>query len=304
MLILLEGVDATGKSTTARRLRTMMNKPDDVRVLKCGPLKTDPFDAYEVPLEGYRPGGRNHVIYDRHYLGELVYGPFLRGTSRVDPTMQRHIELFLAARGAVLIYLEHDDEIVAERLRVRGDRLIKPEHVTQLRERYEAVLTDVNLPTFRLRDPGVERLASVLNLASFLDDKTKAIGDFPTYVGEPDPKILLLGERRGVTSYASAFVPKRPTSGYFLLQHLRVKSFGLANACEENVEKLWETTGKPAVVTLGREAHRVAESYGVPHGQMPHPQYVRRFHHRRGSEYAAAIVKAADMQCDLTMEWR
>ena len=75
---------------------------------------------------------------------------------------------------------------------------------------------------------------------------------------------------------------------------------GIANACEEDIGKLWETLGRPAVVALGRAAAEQCRQAELPHGVVPHPQYVRRFHHHHGRRYGAMIREAAQYQEDLS----
>src|SRR5947209_5075228 len=122
-----------------------------------------------------------------------------------------------------------------------------------------------------------------------------------TYVGPCSPELLLVGERRGTgparRDNLPAFVPRPATSSHYLLTALEradvPPTYGLVNALEDDVAPLWHVLGHPPVVALGITAHHELERRRVPHGYVPHPQYVRRFHNKRSEDYARMILTAA-----------
>lgn len=305
-LILLEGVDGVGKTTFAQRLRGAFPQPHQVEVRHCGPLDRDPLDAYEQPLLSYRPGKPRHVIYDRHYLGELVYGPHFRGHSRIDEAVRLHIELFLMSRGALLIYLQQDDEVLQRRTQERGDKMVDADDISVLRRRYEETRFWDSIHTAVVTDPDGDDTRNALDCAQSLERVAVRLNPFTTYVGPTRPGVLLLGERTHHGEVAPALQPRGSTSGRYLLRHLEPYvgmpaefQIAIANATQEDVRRLWLTLGRPSVVALGRVAAQVATEHEVPHGAVPHPQYVRRFHHAEGDAYARAIAEAATYQKDL-----
>ncbi len=98
-----------------------------------------------------------------------------------------------------------------------------------------------------------------------------------------------------------AFVPYPATSGAFLLRSIPWASrggVGIANACEEDVRDLWQATGNPLVVTLGRNAQAECVKAHIPFGAVPHPQYIRRFHYRRAVDYGRLIARAGHTKED------
>jgi hypothetical protein len=92
-------------------------------------------------------------------------------------------------------------------------------------------------------------------------------------------------------------MPYPGTSGHYLLSLLDPNGscrVGLANACDvDDPIALWKTLDEPRVVALGRMASMKLTWAGVPHGTVPHPQYVRRFHHATGHLYAVLIRDVA-----------
>lgn len=332
MLIILEGSDGSGKSTLAAQLADTLRVayPDDrVDVLHRGPLRDDPVIEYERDLLDYVPGTGRHVICDRWHLGEYVYPPVVHGrASRLDPARWLHIELLLQARGAYLLYCAVPPDVARANVESRGDDLVEPTHLAAIRSRYHDALGRTRLP-FRSHDYTTASaffVEQVLFRARELEAAAAPLGDFVTYVGPPRPRTLLLGAvRHGLrhvppaTLRASpethrttgpAFGPLSSTSGHFLLSHVEPEvrhdptALGLANACDaDDPERLWCALGRPDVTALGREACRALCDLSIPHGAVPHPQYVRRFLHAYGSRYALLIAETLG-ECTHRLDWR
>ena len=141
MIIVLEGPDLAGKTTYARTLER-----EGFEYHHSGPLTGCAREAYLYPLESMRSG--DHVL-DRWHLGELFYGPPLRGESKVSPKLFNEIETQLTALGAKrFIVIPPLDEIV-QRHAERGDDLLSLEQIKQAHAFYE---------DWAERDPRWERL--------------------------------------------------------------------------------------------------------------------------------------------------
>lgn len=315
MLIALEGCDGVGKSTVAERLVGALSLSGEVEVLHKGPMTADAITEYELPLEDYAPGSGRHVICDRWSLGELVYGPLLRGESRVSEAERRHIDRFLAARGCVMAHVTAPQHLIRRRLTERGDDLIKLEHVSHIVNAYHDLFTTLPQVTYAAQlalngDDDHDRplLQALVHTAAAVEAGAYQLTRFRTYVGGTSPGVLLLGERRNSPTdrpdpHRAAFTPYPSTSGAFLLSalpHDLASTAGLANACEEDVVALYEVLGEPRVVALGRAAALECERAEVPYGQVPHPQWVRRFANSRLTDYGLAIREAAYHGVDLS----
>lgn len=313
MLLLIEGVDGTGKSTLAERLEAALSgfhRFDNVSLRHCGPLKQNPLDEYERDLDGYRPGFGLHVIYDRHLIGEDVYGPLYRDASAMDTAQRWHIEAYLNARGAVLVHLTHNLEVLADRHIESGEDFLKLSDLGLAAKRFQRVVSSSRiLHKVELTDPTEQDEHQLTILGAWAEHDVVALAKFPTYVGRPKPKYLLLGERRGGTDpqrYEAAFVPHRDTSGHFLIDALPAHiadDVGIANACEEDVPALWLALGRPRVAVLGVEAHKALRGVDIRYGRAPHPQWVRRFAHGARQHYGGIITEALTRGLDLS-GWR
>jgi len=321
MLVIVEGVDGVGKSTFVEQLThliTSIEHHDDVEKLKAGPPdpELDILEEYELAIQGYRPGQHTHVVCDRWHVGELIYGPILRGTSRLDLARLTHLEMFLRSRGALVVHLTAPPLEIIERRKRRGEMdLLADDQVELVLHEYMDVLWDTATRTRigywgQNTQEDVKLLREMMSYAWDLDLAARPLEEFPTYIGPPKPEYLLLGEQRNTRPddrWEAAFVPV-PTgnSGHYLLSNLppelRVKA-GIANALEEDLTGLLAALDYPNVVALGKEAHNAVSEISWKHGTVPHPQYWRRFYHDHKVVYRRILREAALFGEDL-LSWR
>lgn len=317
MLIIIEGPDGSGKSTLARDLVKEIESRHpghSVELLHAGPPTRHPLDEYLRPLTSYRPGEGHHIVLDRWHIGERVY-PQVRGRpTQLDDQSWWSIESYLRRLGAVVIRctpppLENEITLKARR---------EYEHLAEL-PTVQRLFTDVyvtcHLPmyTYAWR---IDDREMAIEGAAYHEHEVTKLNPFVTYLGAPRPTALLLGDVRHNyekmkpgTAYESvaldpAFVPFPATSGHYLLGALddvglSRRGIGVANACDiDDPVVLWHRLDYPPVVTLGRNAERRLRGTQVKYESVPHPQYIRRFHHRERAEYGALIRQAIQRQGD------
>jgi len=235
--------------------------------------------------------------------------------TQFDLAVRRHVELFLQKKGAVVAYLRTPWHVAAARVTQRGDALIHPSQLRRLSLEYNSIARRTLLPVMDVpEDFGPAQLEWLVTVAREAEKRVWPLDAFTTYVGPRAPKTLLLGEVRhefrrdltrpvaGVDPRSPAFGPFTATSGHYLLSNVKtVRDVGLANACDvDDWRALYSLLGRPKLVALGSRANRAL--HGVGHGAAPHPQYVRRFHHHAGTEYAGVIERASEGE-DLA-KWR
>lgn len=319
-MIIIEGPDLVGKTTFAEALHRYLSESDgraEVVRLRRGPPTAHPLDEYETPLLDYRPRrtpgtldvGRRHVICDRWHLGELVYPRVLGRSTQLDDAVRRHVELFLMARGALVVQLVASADTLAARLASRGDDLVGASHLPALVDAYDEVNTHLARVVLHSGDLTAHHAGNVAAVARNLELAAAPLADFVTYVGPVGPDVLLLGDVRHEFRHGHpapddprrllpAFGPYPTTSGHYLLSTLDPGvRYGVANACDvDDPHALWRTLGCPPVVALGRRADRRLK---MRHGVVPHPQHWRRFYHAYRDEYRRLVLRAGETGDDL-----
>jgi hypothetical protein len=106
----------------------------------------------------------------------------------------------------------------------------------------------------------------------------------------------------------TAFMPYPATSGSYLLGALLTTPLlpraTLANACDvDDPVALHYALGNPDVIALGRAAHLRLADAGISHATVPHPQFVRRFHHRESERYGKLIESLVGTR-ENQLSWR
>jgi hypothetical protein len=312
MLIIIEGPDGAGKTTLVGQLCVQDTYHHDLPVvppivLHARPPKRHPLDEYVVPLASYPVAWGRTIICDRWHVGETVYPAVLGRDTQYDVAVRRYVDLFLRSRGALIVMLNPPLPVLVDRVSSRGDDLVRPNQLGRVRAGYDSFYSEVLCLRYSTTQtqPGL-----ITELARTEEYDVALLRPYTTYVGPRQPRILLMGQHRGVEARLAygplpAFMPYPATSGHYLLSHLDPGgSVGLANACDVDDPKgLWHALGEPRVVALGQAADAGLTDAGVPHGVAPHPQFVRRFHHSHGAEYARVVMTAAEDQEDLS-PWR
>lgn len=174
MLIIIEGVDGTGKSTLAQGLKALTG--DVLQLHAAQPVGTWD-EEYVQPLTQYVPTGKHeppsspsHVICDRWHWGELIYGPLYRGQSIVGPEEWMYVDSMLNAKGAIVVFLRNKKEDILQRWKDRGEDFAKAEHLDQLMSSYEYVAANSRVPVIRATNPRHSHMLRILTVASAFEE--------------------------------------------------------------------------------------------------------------------------------------
>jgi hypothetical protein len=107
-------------------------------------------------------------------------------------------------------------------------------------------------------------------------------------------------------------MPVDKNSGDYLMSALPKtlwREIGIINSDDvfgDRCVDLWEALGSPTVIALGRKAAVRLKMFGIPDEDVivvPHPQYVRRFHHHDRVEYGNAIERFIHIGADKEDKW-
>ena len=304
MIVVVEGPDRTGKTTLCEGLHDALGW----EVIHSGPPSRHPLQEYVLALEE-RLIHRN-LILDRWHLGEWVY-PQLYPTGRrpLPAGYWLWIELFLRARGALLIVMNDDPADIKQRVSEDDDSYLKLQQVEGCVTLFSQALAHSILNKFQCSISFTE-----------IDKVTETIKRFPTALYAPEPRmlgmppyrrqgIMLVGDELGRPNPPEAthqvpFAPYPQASGQFLMsalvtwpQHLQQK-LQIVNSLrpdgnDEDLHGLVKRFEPEAVVALGQRAADRLSEQGVDHTRVQHPQYMRRFKFNQLSQYSNQILKEA-----------
>ena len=298
MIIVLEGADHTGKSTLAAELVKL-----GFRYTHFGPPKPGEnlFERYTRALDQVKRG--EDVVFDRLHLGELVYGPVMRGKSQLTLPQARLINRYLFAKGGVLVMCTAPPaEIIA------GWKSRQKDEYVDGQEKIEAVIKGYThlwlnelgshacvyryqLATWR---GNAGKFAQCLvELKTWHADLTKRWGA----TGSPGGKYLVVGERvnakRDLAFYAdnnsSEFLNACLEEAGYKEQHLLFTNALDKHGRKRDFRSLIRPVPERKVIALGRVAQAACRRLGVLCYPAPHPQYVKRFQKGRYHEYVALL---------------
>lgn len=302
MLIILEGVDRTGKSTLAAALHQAIAHSE---LRHCDRPEQHPLVEYEGDLDDYVPSDGNTVIYDRHLWGERVWPKIYGRETQYTNEMHLHAELFLQSRGAVVVHCVSGEKAIISRLIAASDPHPPHDQVSIALTLFNKVQAASRLPILRYDFTDTSLEDAVNLIVDMADSYEMSVDNVPTshWIGDPYPSLLLVGDRPGPSTPDGAAVPFRPytgASGVYLMRALASvkRSYAITNVLDGNgdevpLTKLWISLGWPRVAALGKLASEALEAVGVPHTAMPHPQFVRRFHYNMVDDYTTLIEDIA-----------
>lgn len=306
MLIVVEGPDKAGKTTLVKQMQDQLEQTGSVEVLHCGPIQRHPLDEYVRPVD-QALARADHVICDRLHIGEQIYGPLLRGESRMSTAVENWIDLYLQSKGALLVWMDTSKSVLYQRLKSEGDELLDDDfdmlgRVFDEYLRHRLARASVNGALSWLR-------SSAFAVGGLLDAQnwqwTSRLLPHRSYVGAAYPEVLFVGDERSTMArdrgLPQAFAPYPWSSGAFLMEALSPlmvdHTIGLVNGNDDpDLEHLMfcveGDVEDVAIVALGTEASATLSDHEITHVIVPHPQWVKRFHSGSGALYAEVLRSA------------
>lgn len=296
--IIIEGPDGAGKTTLARQLC------HDLRMAYHHegppPVSTSVLHHYAALLANTK----RPTVFDRFHLGELVYGPLLRGVSGLNPTDIRLMNRLVRGNGIAVIICLPEWGTCLERTRQR-DEFIKDE--TKLKEAHRLWCTMV--------DAFDHVNTQVLNDGEGCDPAVRVYDALPDgVIGSPSARLLLIGEQPNSRTLDLPFFGTARSSG-FLNERLQDAGISEGDIAVTNALTLegqardlgWIISQMPqlkVVVPLGRVALGQLEQQDVPDfvdiSPVPHPQYWKRFHASDAVGYVKRLIDVARIGgCDV-----
>lgn len=291
MIIVVEGIDKTGKSTLVQEMKRLLGS-SIVEVLHANRPTKHPLDEYELSLAAYEPGILQHILLDRWHLGETVWPRVFNRETVYDEFMHKHVELFLLSRGVLLVLAEARESVLLDR--IGPDDYFVPAQVPTILQSFKTAAKGSLLhrvPYDFERDRLTDFAFAAIRAAYALEYEVSRVHSVShDWIGWPRPTTLFVGEQtKEDNGHGIPFVPFKTTSGYHLMKalansHVGQHSYAITNALKpdgepEHLKQLWATMNRPRIVALGNVAHEALTALDMHHGTTPHPQWMRRFNH-------------------------
>lgn len=185
-VLIIEGSDASGKSTLIEALRKelkefLVRKGSSFEHSKC--TNEELFKKFEglVLSSEYEITGEGSsidylmpekIIFDRFIYSNYVYASLYEDYAILTANQRKDIEFWIN-HEAVILYLTAPEEILKERLNNRGDDYVKAERIPAILEKYEEVLATVDekIPVYRI-DTSVQTTEDIVKfiINSLLDE--------------------------------------------------------------------------------------------------------------------------------------
>jgi len=324
MFIVIEGTDASGKSTLVSEVQKQLAEKFPKKEIEFY-HKSKPEEMsrrwvlydYVTSIEK-ADWSQRIAVADRWHWGEVTYAAVKRpetgsgdGYGLLGKAGWRWTELFLKSRGVAQFWLYQPLDVITRRLNARGDDYVKADELEQILNFYElAAANSAGLASKLTPAPDsieeIPFLAShIIRRAEVFQEDAQTLAKFPEYIGQRFPRVLLVGDTRNITKkYGEEtilpFMPVDGNSGEFLLTALEDtawKTMGIVNVNDmsaERFEDLWTTLRRPPILALGRLAERGIRNANIPdymYTVTSHPQHVRRFFNSRKEEYGQAITR-------------
>jgi len=299
VFIIIEGADKTGKTTLSNAIIEKFGS----EYVHFGKPKKHPATEYAE----YALANNGNLCLDRFYLGELVYGPLLRGKAGIDDIEFATIERILRKKQAILIQTTTNSTLANKRLLVSTqDEQVNTEQNIRAAKGFTEVGKRSNIQHHILYDgSSYENLNELLEKLEGLKNEVErdqaTIQKVCTGIGTTTgKKIVLVGEgvNKKVTWLGLPF--DKGFSSQFLLDSLKAagideKLVYLCNADKITAAEVdFLTKDKALFVSLGKKADARLSFLDVPHETLAHPQYVKRFQWKNKGQYAKdlkSIVK-------------
>jgi thymidylate kinase len=142
MLIILEGNECCFKTTIANKLSSTLNIPvvkgSSFELAKC--TNNELFQHFKSLVK------EDDLIIDRFIYSNQVYASLYDDFAILTDDQRREIELLIKEKATVY-YLHADDNVIKERLRVRGDEYVNEDMIEKISNLYPSSIIEATIKT-------------------------------------------------------------------------------------------------------------------------------------------------------------
>jgi len=136
--IIVEGCDGTGKTTLCKKLAEKY----DLDVVHITSKDPNDFDFYRETLR------KTNVVYDRHFLGELIYPKIYNRKGNLDLHDARWFRDYCYKQNVCIMVLTADLEEIKRRLTERGELKFVFENLESINKQFIMLSKKLNIRVF------------------------------------------------------------------------------------------------------------------------------------------------------------
>ena len=288
-VIILEGADGSGKTTLANQLRDKLG----YQIVKTGPPRPDEnvFKSYTNSLLAAVESGQPTVI-DRHYMGEAIYGPLLRGKDRLGLQGRDLIERLVSARGVTLVICAPPWSALVKGWKGKDDLLKRQE---QLRKVNDAYLAEAERLGLMIYDWTAGENTLSLTAPPQLPEGVTGYHNADTlFIGERPGKKHVVWDLPFHTVGGSSKYLWEALQGIDCWREQRgawVNAFSAAGRPTDLSLVVDSLLSVKRVIALGIIAYQETINQVVESTQVPHPAYWKRFHAHDVTGYQKTLTE-------------
>lgn len=134
---ILEGSDATGKTTLAKQLSDKL----ELLTIKGSSFEQSDCTNEELYKHFKKVANLDNVIVDRHIYSNRIYATLYKDYAILSDKQRTKIENIFK-QDALVIYLTADEETIIKRLKQRGDKYVTPDKVAPILNLYQVAISD------------------------------------------------------------------------------------------------------------------------------------------------------------------
>lgn len=140
MFIVIDGCDATYKTTLANKLAKKLNFP----VIKGSTFELSKCDNKQLFDRFLKLAQLDNVVIDRFIYSNLVYASLYSDYAILNQSQFDEIEKLIKDKS-LLIYLTSDAKTIKNRLRNRGDDYVNEDMIEKILDKYAEVMNKSSL---------------------------------------------------------------------------------------------------------------------------------------------------------------
>jgi len=296
-MIILEGVDKSGKTMLARELKAITGW--DIK--KFGIPVGDPIPSYINELQSIT----GPKIYDRFIYGEIPYSIVKQRPRYMNWIAFTILDLMVQSTPHLVVYCRPPREDLQDRLTKEPDDYVNLEEGLKLYEEYDELFNCIeantlcydNLDLHKTIDDILEFIKHNHNWEKYNKWKEKGMPG----IGRLNAKYLFIGERfNNNAQYQITFWSK---SGEYLFRNIqkagiRLKNCHFTNAISSDInwitKEQLEFLAPMKIICLGEVAYTTVRDL-VPRkmvSKIPHPAFWSRFYSQDTDDYIKMLREA------------